>query len=86
MVSQGHDANFTFLRHACKKIMPQFSRGHFDGQFCFFRKFLHVCPSGGEGQSHRSGGLTNQFFVGVAAASAQPVIEMSNGQFPLMAG
>ena len=54
--------------------------------FDFLRKFLHVCPPGDKGQFHRRGGLTDQFFVGVAAASPELVIKMRDGQLPPMAG
>jgi hypothetical protein len=64
--------------------MAQLSRGHLDGQPGFLSELPDVCAPDDNGQFQRNGRLANKLFVGVAAAPAELVIKMRDGQFPLV--
>ena len=85
VMRQGYEAATGITGGAREKFVAQFARGHFDGQFRLFSEVPHIGAFNHHGRSHGRGGPAYQAFVRIAAASAEPVIEMGDGQFPALA-
>ena len=73
-------------RAAGQERMPQFARGHFEGEFMRAGESAHIRPAGHEWQPQASRGSFGQPFVRVAAAAAQLMVEMCDGQLPAKSG
>ena len=74
--------DFLLPRNPRQKLVAQFPRGHFQGQFRFRGKRLHVRAFDGHPQLHRGGGFADEPLVRVAGTSAQPVVEVRDGNVP----
>ena len=67
-----------------EEFVPQFPRGHFQRQLRFRGKRLHVRAFSKGWQLQRGGSFADKAFIGVTGAPAQPVIEVRNGNPPVM--
>ncbi len=74
--------NFLLARDVREKFVAQFPRGHFHGNFSPSGKLFHVRTTGMEWQPQLLGGGRRQFFIRIAGAAAQPVVEVCDGNLP----
>ena len=83
-MSESYRCNSKPSRSADKKVVAEFARGHFDGNFMPSRNGANFGASRDELQFQIRRGFFNETFVAVALRPAQPVIEMGHNNSPFM--
>ena len=82
VMRQGNAWAARVTSHASKELVPQMPRRHLDGDTFFARKGADRPLLDETGQAQRGGGMAHEPLVGVTAASAQTVVEMSHCKPP----
>jgi hypothetical protein len=84
MVSQSDRMDLFPVGGLSQKLMPQSSRGHFEGEMALPRKLVYVTPPHKKRQAPARCRLGDKPFIQVAAPASELMIEMGHGQLPLM--
>ena len=84
MMRQRNLADASLLRAARQKFVTQFPRRHFERQLVCDCKFTNIRAARYERQPQLFRHALNQAFIGIAAATAQLMIEMRDREPPIM--
>ena len=79
---QRDGGNFVRPRRARQKFVPQFPRGHLDGNFGLRGERFHIGPAAKKFQPQFCRRPANQGFIRIAGAAAQLVVEMDDRKLP----
>jgi hypothetical protein len=67
-----------------KKPVAEFTGRHFNREFVCTSEFLHIDMTDDAGQTKSPGRADHQSLVGLAAAAAQSMVQVSDSQMPRM--
>jgi hypothetical protein len=86
VVSEGDGRDFAGGGGASEKVVPELSGRHFNRKLLGLGKTANIFAANQKGELEFPCGSADESFIGIAAAAAELVVQVGDGEFPTFLG